>query len=111
MFFPHGKALWEPAAEILSKVGFPRLEVRIPRLPEWFQDFNRPGIDIAIELLRMAPRDQLSKQMESAASAAHAEGDEQWLGGLKKPALALGLEIEKFADPGLEKALLKNDFY
>jgi len=111
LFFPPVKALWKPAAEILSKVGFPRLETRIPRLLEWFQDLNWPGIDTVIDLLRKAPQDRLLEQLESAASAAHAEEDEQWLGGLKRLALALGLEIEKFTGPVLAKALLKNDFY
>jgi hypothetical protein len=111
LFFPNEKALWEPAAEILSMVGFPRLEGRIPQLLEWFQDLNWPGIDIVINLLRRAPRDVLLTQLESAASAAHAQGDDQWLGGLKRLALDLKLEIEKFADPVLAEALLKNDFY
>jgi hypothetical protein len=111
LFFPPEKTLWEPAAEILDKIGFPRLEARISQLLEWFQDLNWPGIDIVIDLLRKAPQDGLLKQLESAASAAYADGDEQWLGGLKRLALVLGLEAGKFADPVLAEALLKNDFY
>ena len=111
LFFPHEKVLWEPAAETLSMIGFPRLEARIPQLLEWFQDLNWPGVDIVISLLRRAPQDRLLKQMESAVGAACADGDEQWLGGLKRLALTLGIGIEKFTNPVLGEALLKNDFY
>ncbi|MDB5105334.1 MAG: hypothetical protein JWP91_3023 [Fibrobacteres bacterium] len=111
LFFPSEKSKWEAAAEILYRIGFPRLTTRIPQLLEWFQDLNWPGIDVITNLLRNVSHEELLMQMEKAVRIAHAEEDEQWIGGLKRLTLTLGLDADRFSDPLLTADLLKNVFY
>jgi hypothetical protein len=111
LFFSSEKSKWEAAAEILYRIGFPRLAARIPQLLEWFQDLNWPGINFITDLLRNTSHEELLMQMEKAVRIAYAEEDEQWMGGLKHLTLALGLEVNKFSDRLLTATLLQNNFY
>lgn len=40
---PLGKEYWDGAAEVIVKLGYPRVKPILPGLLEWIQDTNWPG--------------------------------------------------------------------
>lgn len=49
---PLGKGLWDGAAEVITKLGYPRIKVILPGLLEWLQDMNWPGAAQIADLIR-----------------------------------------------------------
>lgn len=52
---PLSEKYWKNAAKVLSLIGYPRIEVSIPRLFSWLQGINWPGAMLVMELLKSLP--------------------------------------------------------
>ncbi|QKS44990.1 DUF5071 domain-containing protein [Paenibacillus cellulosilyticus] len=48
---PNGKDLWDGAAEVITRFGYPRIKIIIPMMLEWLQDMNWPGSERIAQVL------------------------------------------------------------
>ncbi|WP_127534000.1 DUF5071 domain-containing protein [Paenibacillus kobensis] len=48
---PHDKGVWDGAAEVITRLGYPKIKVILPGLLEWLQDMTWPGANQIAQLL------------------------------------------------------------
>lgn len=73
---PPGKEYWDGAAEVIVKLGYPRVKPILPGLLEWIQDMNWPGSRRIATLLRETG-DPLIPHIQDVFRN-HSE-DEEWM--------------------------------
>lgn len=77
------KSLWENAAIVLSRIGYPRIKHVIPHLLRCLQDVNWPGTKTIVNLLSQTDATFLIPHLRTAILEAYRDEDYLWLGGLK----------------------------
>lgn len=76
------KDVWDHAAAVLERIGFPRLEEHLPALLERLQDLNWPGAREVLRLLAQADPAVVRPQLGKAMTRASQEDDDDWLENL-----------------------------
>jgi hypothetical protein len=106
------KSIWENAATVLQKIGYPRLNAVLPELMTWLQDMNWPGARTIFQVLSKCPdRKILVDAFAQSLNKARLDKDDEWVGGLKKLILAAHLSREDFEDATIFDVALSNDEY
>jgi hypothetical protein len=91
LILPSGrKDAWENAAEVLSRIGSPRIDSHVPALLEWLMDPNWPGAGAVLDLCKGLDRATLQPHLEAALKAARAGRDTEWEDALRSLAEARG---------------------
>ena len=79
LILPSGaKGLWDGCAEVVTRIGSPRIDPYLPALLVWFQDLNWPGGGLVFEFLERMDRDRLLPAFKAVVEQARAERDPQW---------------------------------
>lgn len=78
LVMPINKDYWDKAAEVIKRIGYPRIQWVLPDILEWIADPNWPGYDIIIEILRNIDVDILKPHIQKAMEKAITLNDEIW---------------------------------
>lgn len=111
LFFKMPKGSWDYCAEVIQRIGFPKMVPYIPLMFEWFQDLNWPGWEIISETLKVAPRNHLILDLESSLRKALDSHDDEWVGGLKMAIEKIGIIEGEFHSKYLYQSAMANDSY
>lgn len=77
---PLCKVYWEGGAEILEKIGYPRVKPIIKDILRWYQDTNWPGIErIGKFLCAEVPKEILIENVSYVMKEAIKLKDEDWI--------------------------------
>ena len=95
------KGLWENAALVLKRIGYPRIQHVIPELLGWLKDINWPGVNTIIELLRTVDTKSLVLHVEKVLIKAKDENDDLWIGGIKILLKQTKIRKEDFSNKGI----------
>ncbi len=76
---PISKSYWDNAAKVLKDMGYERVKHITYELLTWLQDYNWPGADTIIDLLKTFPNQELVPYYEKAIMDAISKNDELWL--------------------------------
>lgn len=87
-----GTDYWAIAAQMLRRIGYPRVRGIIPDLLEWLQDMNWPGAQDIFGLLLSVDDDTLLANLKLALIKAKDENDEVWIWYLRTLVRAKHLE-------------------
>lgn len=101
------KPCWDNAAIVLKNIGYPRNEVALPYLMEWFQDITWPGVRPIIEMLKEIDNRILTPYIEDASEIALGIKDDCWANGLLYLINGLGISREDFKNVKLFEKLEK----
>jgi hypothetical protein len=110
LIFPRiGKGSWDYCAEVLKRIGFPKLNPYVPTLLEWFQDPNWPGWEKILSVLKESERGTLIPALESALGKAIQDKDEMWVDGLRNVLLKCEIRREEFRSKELFDQAFQNN--
>lgn len=102
---PGDKGCWDGAAQVLSKIGYPRVRPVIPGLLVWIADMNWPGAGTILNLLLTVDDEVLVPHLKDALRQAKAENDDPWI--LWMRGLIKEKQIEPLFDDAEFQAILR----
>lgn len=83
LIMPKEKKYWENSAEVICRIGYPRIMVVLDELVIWLQDLNWPGARKIFGLLLQCDKGRFEILIHQTIERAKNEKDEDWIDSIQ----------------------------